>query len=518
MSTYNTTLNVAEAAAEYANNMAAEFNSNIAEMAGVDVMWFRATPDKRNQDAIFQAYTLWGVEDCPLKMKAMYSDTGYDNAALMANIMGIEYQVPLTLEIPVNTWYAATDHDGTIPQKGDIVFIPMTKKLLEVVSMTPVKAIAGQLTSFKMNCAIYKPTRSRIVGENLKTSIDNNTTNLDKAFGDAIDNALKNIVDNKELSVFTSTSKDKYKDVPKTYDYTYNKTAVIHTMDQDLVVDGHTIARSYYDMNLKSGTVVSYKNINDTINKGDIRCLSCWVSMSNDSKLQNIRSISVSYDNSDREHAYITLSGAKNYPVGSEVVLERNTIVITGVVTANSPLTIQIDKQLARNLDNSTPVWRNLPGYTLRQENPINLLSGITSDRKQMSIDLKGNRYVSFKLDNQEILYQFNTKLSDDVWYGLIFNIGAEVSLSIFSSLPKFERIVSMTGKNTLIEENTFIDYHINSSTAKITNIRYYKQAITDIDKQIIDLLTYNTPYDSLAVINDSADIYLNKNYFGTQR
>ena len=512
MSTYNTTTNIQEAAAEFANNIAAEMNSNIAEVAGIDVMWFRATPDKRNQDVIFQSYTLWGVEDCPLSFKALYSDTGYDNAMLMANIMGIEYQVPLTLEIAVNTWYTATNQDGTLPQKGDIVFIPMTAKLLEVVSMTPVKAIAGQLTSFKVNCAIYKPNRSRIVGENLKTSIDNNTTNLDKAFGDAIDNAVKNIVDDKELSLFSSTSRDKYKELTNTYNTDTLENVVIQTKIEDLIVDGHTVAHSCYDMNMKAKTVVRYKNINDTVNKGDMRCLTCWIFLEGEKKMYNIKTIAVLENNSDRNYSYIQISGNKTFPIGSQVIVERNTVVIPGTVT------IKADKSLIRNLEKNTSVWKNLPGYTIREDDSINLLSGTTSDNKNMSIDVKGKRHVSFSLDSQEILYQFNTSLSSNKWYGIVLNLGENSSLDIYQAEPKFERIVSLKGKNNLLENNTFIDYHIDSSESKMTNIRYYTQALTDIDKQITDLLTYNIPYDSLAIINDSADIYLHKNYFGIQR
>ena len=54
--------------------------------------------------------------------------------------------------------------------------------------MTPVKAIGAQITSYKVNCSIYKPTRSRLVGENLKESIETNTENLYSRFGEDIKN------------------------------------------------------------------------------------------------------------------------------------------------------------------------------------------------------------------------------------------------------------------------------------------------------------------------------------------
>ena len=51
-----------------------------------------------------------------------------------------------------------------------------------------------------------------------------------------------------------------------------------------------------------------------------------------------------------------------------------------------------------------------------------------------------------------------------------------------------------------------------------MTNIRLYDVYNKELDKQITDIVTYNTPYDSHAIINDSADTPLNKPYTGVQR
>ena len=171
MSVVNDVASIQEAATKFVSDILGGLNSAATQIAGVDVMWFRLQPDKRSQDVIFQSYTLYGVEDCPIAFKAMYSDNSYDDAAITYNIMGINFNVPMTLDIALHTWNEATGNDGTIPQKGDIVFIPMTRKLMEVVSMQPVKQLGGQLTSYKVNLSIYTPTRNRIVGEQLRESI-----------------------------------------------------------------------------------------------------------------------------------------------------------------------------------------------------------------------------------------------------------------------------------------------------------------------------------------------------------
>ena len=52
-----------------------------------------------------------------------------------------------------------------------------------------------------------------------------------------------------------------------------------------------------------------------------------------------------------------------------------------------------------------------------------------------------------------------------------------------------------------------------NYSVIVINNNESY-----ELDKQITDLVSYNTPYNSHAIINDTVDTPLNKEYIGEQR
>ena len=70
MSITNDVASIQEAAAKFVSDILGGLNSAATQVAGVDVMWFRLQPDKRSQDVIFQSYTLYGVEDCPLSLKA----------------------------------------------------------------------------------------------------------------------------------------------------------------------------------------------------------------------------------------------------------------------------------------------------------------------------------------------------------------------------------------------------------------------------------------------------------------
>jgi hypothetical protein len=500
---------IQEMAAQFANGFLANVNSIVAETIGVDVIWFRATPDKRSQDVIFQTYTLYGVEDCPLEFKAVYADNSYDDAAITFNIMGLEYAVPLTLEIDVNTWYKVTNYDGTLPQRGDIVFIPLSRKLLEVVSMTPVKKLGAQLTSFKVNLSIYKPTRSRIVGENLKESIKENTVNLDSRFGEDIDETLKNIVDDDQLSIFGTTSVDRAKkNAITTRDYSIIK-AVDNIIEYNLNVDGHIVSRSYYNAKLGNTYVVKYTR-KDIISAIDTRCLSCWVKIgeSVDPMLKNIKKMSLSGN-------MLTVETTKKYDVDTDVIISRGGTSVVGKVISLNPYVIELNKDMLAKLNSTSATWFSIPGYTIEKSIDVNLLYG-KSKENDICVNLKSGKIIALRIGDNETLYRLTVPLAYGKWYGIVMNMGPRVSIDIYTELEQLENIVHMTNmRNKYWKDIEIENYLIKPSDCFLTNIRLYDVENTEIDKQLIDLVTYNIPDSKHAIINDSVDIYLDKKFTG---
>lgn len=500
---------VQEAAARFANTILASLNAGAAQTAGVDVMYFRATPDKRSQDVIFQSYTLYGVEDCPLNFRAVYSDTGYDDAAITYNIMGLNFSIPMTLDIALKTWVDVTGNDGTIPQEHDVVYIPMTRKLMEVVSMTPVKQIAGQLTSYKINLGIYKPTRSRIVGENLRDSIAQSTTNLEERFGDDIDKTLHNIVDPDQLSIHSSDSQDPQKTVTPTKSSESGTLNVRSIIEYDLVVDGHKIAKSYYDMSVETGIVVKYKR-GDVFTSEDSRCLSFWMRThgNGESVIKNLKNNSLV--KKDGNYYLVTTVGKKFSP-GESVIIKRGVITIPG--TVENTKKIKLNEEVVKKLNKMNPAWYELPGFSLSKDDSVNVMTG-----GDFSISVKGGNAISIKNKENEKIIQLSVTLEDMLWYGIIINIGKEFSVDVYGTKNGFEKIDSVSGvSNDIYGTVETKQYYIKSSGADMTNIRLYSVPNTEIDKQMTDLLSYNSSFDAYAIINDGADIYLNKQYIGRQ-
>ena len=157
-----------------------------------------------------------------------------------------------------------------------------------------------------------------------------------------------------------------------------------------------------------------------------------------------------------------------------------------------------------------------LPGFTITNNSDVNILS--SNGKGGIYVDIKGGRFIIVGAGGKEMVFQLTSKLSTDKWYGLIVNFGSTTSVDIYDSIPKLNKIYSLSGENKNWKEGGVDNYYLSPANTYMTNIRLYTEPLNDIDKQIIDLITYNIKNDSKTIINDSANIYLDKPYYGEQR
>lgn len=503
---------IQEMAVEFANTIYKQLNQSVTSTAGVDVLWFRAIPNKTNQDVIFQTYTLYGVEDCPLEFKALYSDTNYDDAALTYNIMGISYAIPMTLEIDTLTWETVTGNDGSIPQQYDVVFIPMTQKLLEVASMSPIKKIGGQLAGYKINLTAYKPKRSRIVGENLKDSIEENSVNRDSLFGTDIENAIKDIVDDNQLGLNTSTPVDEYKDVEESLSSESGVKEVRSIIRYDLIVDGHTVSRNHYDMSTDTEIIVQY-NVSDTFTNKESRTFSCWFKLDDNNFSQTIKNIKEPLQViSEKQNTYISAKIGTKFKKGDNVLIQRGLIKIPGVVVGSNK--IHVNSEHIKKISKINAEWYNTPGFAVIKDQVVCLFKS-----EGLSFTIKGGCFVSIKTDKKEQLIQLHNDIVTNEWLGIMINLSKTLSIDLFGSINGLKNIDSITGlKNDLFTEITYINPYIPNGQSRITNIRMCSGIYNDMDSKILEFITYNVKNNSKYIINDDAMTYLNKTYMGKQR
>ena len=153
----------------------------------------------------------------------------------------------------------------------------------------------------------------------------------------------------------------------------------------------------------------------------------------------------------------------------------------------------------------------------------INTKYGITHSYDEWLIGaavLCLSRKYSISTSEDEALIPVTEEIKTDKWYGVIINFGDNFSVDLYTTVDdKLTRISSVDNITNEIYESIEIEnYYINSSNGNITNIRLYNSFNKEIDKQLTDLVSYNIRNDHNAIINDSADTYLNKEYKGRQR
>ena len=469
-------------------------NNVVSDMYGVTVRWFRATPVDRSADVIFHEYTLHNVADCGFDINVMYNDTGYDDAALQYNMMGIQYQIPLTVDIAVANWEAATNNDGTLPQKRDIVYIPQSNKLYQVASMNPVKSIGAQITSYKCNLSIYKPERSVVVNDSLAETIDSYTNSIEKLFGDDIKSEINDIVADKQTSPYSSTHKDKYKVL-------YNTNCII---EDHLYSDGHLISKNYYKCtNISHNTFVKYNHDIDNITEGRMFSI---IFRLHDNKTKNVK-----LSNKQSFKNYTTYK--INNTLDSQYVnINRGMINIFGEYI-KSKNCIQIDN---KQLESYNVDLEKLGQFSINN-NCYNILTGNNKDKTLLSIDLINNTII-IKINSKIYPIIIDKQFEEDKWYNLSINLSKNGNIRIFDLTDNVKEIgfyeFTLTNfKNLLIDE-----YLINSSNIDLRKIRLYNTNINDIDKQLIDIISEYSTSESNLILVDNIDEYDDSEYYGSQR
>lgn len=471
-------------------------NSAVSNIYGVDVKWFRTIPQERSKDVIFLEWTLYNVEPCPLEVKCIYNDPSYDDAALTYNMMGIEYAIPLTMCISILDWQSATNNDGSVPSKGDIIYIPQSNKLYEVVTMTPQKTVASQITYYKVNLQKYQPKRSRYLGDDLANTIDNYTNSVEKLLGEEIQEEILDIINDKQTSPHNSTyTKDKYK---KIFD---SKSLFV----EDIICDGHTIAKGYYKNSSLYSNLVTYNIVEDVISKDSYRTFSCLFKIDNTSKkiISNIKINNLLNINSNY-HIYSVEGKLKS----GKISLFNNLINIYGEYDASK-------KELKISNKNIELLGENW--YEGEIFNSINSKNNLLySDN--FYIDIIGNNTLLLNISGKDYTFLCDFILEEDKWYNIIFNIGKKTTLKIFDVTEKLKLL--HTEDKVTKKWGDFINYNyeIKGGDNNLTNIKLYNQPLDDIEKYIFNAITYLGSDDSKLIISDNADAFFNNDYYGSQR
>jgi len=513
-------------------------NNAVNRLIGYDVRWFRAVPQLRSQDVIFQEFTLSNVEDEPVCLKVVLPNGDFPDSRYNFDLMGLEYEVPLEVHIDKLYWEEMVG-GGTAPQKKDIVYFAIPNKIYEVVSSYLFRGFLEQETTWKINLRKYQPQASRKEGDALTETLDQYTVSAEEIFGEKLDSDIQKLQDNKQMSPFNSTERDVYKVLDSD----------LYVANSELNIYGVRVAESFYDLNsskyLKAVTYNSTDNIYTTTD----RSISAWT-MIDPGVVDEYNVVSIVEDDS------------LTYPANYKLILSSRVKPalnidpsVSGIIDASSNIEIyrpgslsfygtvitepstgkpydnvyhyeiQIDEPVITHLNSIKSTWASAKNYKMKVQKPVSIIDGMNvTVGNGWKADIYANQYIKIIYGSQEYIAITTDKLSDKEWYGIIINIGntwGQYNTHIYGIHPsdtttKLQSIFYETMDFT--PEETVVDYYtINKSPSYLTNLRLYNSTIEE-EKQMEELLRYFVKDGDQLVVGDNADLKFKSPYIGQQR
>jgi len=523
-------------------------NGVINEMFGYDFKWFRAVPQQRSKDVIFQEYTLYNVEECPLDIKAVVPSGQVPDSKYTYDLMGLEYEVPFELQIDKIYWESKAGF-GTAPQKKDIVYFPMSNKLYQVESSYLFRGFMEQETAWKINLRKYMPESSRREGNALKDTIDVYTVSTEEIFGGAIKADIDKLVDDKQMSAMNGTTQDKY----KTYD------SELKTISNSLNIYGTIIAQSFYDMQTPLWFNAITYNDTDIISKTSDRSMMAWINPQvsittpKEHDIKEITSIVTfpdvsSFDPSIGEAVDASIFSSANYTITlnstvslSEIQIDDNVVISRAgalnfyakiVAISVNPLTYYciINPFVLEDLQGIKSNWASQKGYKLQVKNPICILDGVNDfEEHVLSVNIFANQYIAINYghtyaNDDAYVVRLDDKLNDNEWYGIVVNIGNTWGQYNVYVWKKHETDKNIKLQNIFYEtlrlypEDIAINnYTINKSPSYLTNIRLFNATIEE-ERQINELLSYFSKDGDQLIVSDAAEPIMHLEYISKQR
>ena len=518
-------------------------NIVINEMLGYEFKWFRAVPQQRSKDVIFQEYTLSNVEQCPIDIKAVIPAGAIPDSKYTYDLMGLEYEVPFEIHIDKKYWESKAGF-GTAPQKKDIVYFPMANKLYQVESSYLFRGFMEQETVWKINLRNYQPEASRREKDALRETIDIYSVSTEEIFGTAIDNDIKKLVDDTQFSPFNGTTQDKY----KSFDVSLN------TISEAINIYGTMVAQSFYNMISSLWYSAITYTVSDIISLVGDRSITAWImprTISTINKEFNVASITAIASTLDPSTMYqydASLYSQANYTVtlGSSILLSQihidDNVVISRpgalnfyakiVAISINPLQYHcmINAFVLEDLTAITTNWDTQKGYKLMLKEPISILDGVNDFGEHvLSVNVYANQYIAISYghtyaDYDAYVVKMDEKLNDNEWYGFVINIGNSWKQYNVNVWKKHETDKNAKLQNVFYEtlvlypEEIAVDhYSINRSPSYLTNLRLFNETI-EYEKQSNELLSYFSKDGDKLILSDSADTILKLPYISKQR
>jgi hypothetical protein len=496
-------------------------NSVANQLFGIEARWFRAVPQQRSKDIIFKEYTLSCVEEEPICLRVVVPDGNFPDSKYQYDLMGLEYEVPTEIQIDKKYWEQMAGF-GTAPQKKDIVYLTMPNKLYQVESSYLKRAFLEQETTWVVNLRKYMPEASRREGDALKETIDKYTVSEQEIFGEHQEYEYIKNRDDRQMSPFNSTERDKYKSID----------ANLEILPNNIEFYGTIFAQGFYDMSTpKLYSAVEYKNPSgDEIKESYDRAITAWIMPQDVKEEYEVTWIEPDSTITIPANYKIKIKGTKRFQIDDVFTIYRSEALnfYAKVIDDNHAATgiywCQIDQPVVNYLNSVRANWNTMTGYKMKLKYPIVLLDGRNETNTGFTVSIGANQFVKIKYASQEYIAVMPEKLNDNQWYGVVVNIGNtwnQYNVYVWEQNPntggekiriKFYETMKFNPEYTKVDR-----YTLDKCPAYITNIRLFKTTIEE-EKQPKELLSYFTKDSDQALILDNADHHFRAPYISKQR
>ena len=489
-------------------------------MLGVEILWFRALPHENGEDVIFQTYTLYNVEDCPSSIRMHVMNADYDASSYEVDFFGINYNFPLEIQCDIKTWEEVYGKD-TMPQKRDILYIPLYHKIYEVASSSKMTGFMGREMGYKIQATKYNPKASRRESAALKDTLDQYTVGIQDLFGAQISDEVTDIVQDETNSGFSGRILDDYKML--------NNATVVE--EHNLFTYKQLVSKNYYIASVPpSKYSIEYKTGDEFNIENDNRILNLWFQLRRQYTYTDIFSIKPAEKARQGNNYLFDIKFKDSTP------LERGTYLniinkVSGInlnaevikTQSVTSYTIKVPASDIFKLQREHPNWITQRGFVCIHTDDINLFSGYTADKKEIvSVSLLNGSMLRVKVNTYECILSLNTFIKTNIWTALSLSIGDENNVYVYSNEnielePLYKgQLDEIRIRNKDVKLDRYV---IPSGYFNITNIRLYDLSEIPIEEEIKrDLASYNTTTSSKAIINDVAVPISRAKYMGEQR
>ena len=469
----------------YAVNLGLELQKNLSlninKIFGHKAAYIRVTPQMRSLDVILKEYGIYESSKDYKCIKIMVPQNQFPDSKLNFNPFNIDYEEPFLVHID-KRYFEAFFGKGLMPQKRDIIYLPITNRLYEVSSSYPHKDFMFKDLYFIVSLIKYADKANVIKDDAILQEINQLSNSTEELFGIAVDNEIKKITNEQQFTVATRRS-DKVRDY-------IDPNLQIEERD---LLNYHTLISHYrYDLSAspidKSGITKTMVDYLVPVSWGTDaeRAFTCWFLLKNPTTIvrsvTNIEEYGLEY--------IITTNADIGVNLGEVVTFSKvdSAFSLCGVIIqriAPNKVRISIEPEVKTYVDSNFSGWEFYSGIKVRKNLPNVFIDGIYTN-KGIVLQSHEGRFFLARIGTTDYNFVLPNKLELDTWYCLVFNYSSkykQVSLTILKRKWSPATNMPTTTEMDVLYEYTYNDitvtdvshvykYKLPASYMKITNLR----------------------------------------------